>query len=420
MSTPTPASTPATSGPQTHALLRLATCGSVDDGKSTLLGRLLFDSKAIHEDQLEGMLAANELLGGEGIDLALLTDGLRAEREQGITIDVAYRYFATEKRSFILADTPGHVQYTRNMVTGASTAHVALVLIDARHGVVEQTRRHLFVAKLLGVPHTVVCINKMDLVAWSQETFDRISAEVRALTAVDTIIPLSALRGDNVVERSDQIPWYDGPPLLELLEGIEVDDEPDAVGLRLPVQYVIRDGDVRHYAGRLAGGSVSAGDEVVVLPAGRRTTIETVDTFDGPLTDAHGPLSLRVTLADHLDVSRGDLIVRPGEEPAVSREVTATICWMADAPLRPGARLVLKHTTNSVRAIVDSVDDRIDVATLQHIPGSAELALNDIGTVRLRTSAPVLVDPYLSNRTTGSFILIDEATNDTVAAGMVV
>ena len=405
---------------QTHALLRLATCGSVDDGKSTLLGRLLFDSKAIHEDQLEGMLAANELLGGEGIDLALLTDGLRAEREQGITIDVAYRYFATEKRSFILADTPGHVQYTRNMVTGASTAHVALVLIDARHGVVEQTRRHLFVARLLGVPHTVVCVNKMDLVGWDQAVFDRIAAEVRELTPVDVVLPLSALEGDNVVDRSAHMPWYDGPALLELLENIKVDDEPDAVGLRLPVQFVIRDGDVRHYAGRLAGGALRAGDEVVVLPAGKRTTVSTVDTFDGALEDASGPRSVRVTLTDQIDVARGDLIVHPGEEPPVSREITATICWMADAPLRPGARLGLKHTTNMVRAVVDAVDDRIDVAILCYIPGPAELALNDIGTVRLRTSAPVLVDPYEANRTTGSFILIDEATNDTVAAGMVV
>ena len=412
------------SGEQTATLLRLATCGSVDDGKSTLIGRLLFDSKAIHEDQLEGVLAASQLKGGEGIDLSLLTDGLRAEREQGITIDVAYRYFATERRSFILADTPGHVQYTRNMVTGASTAHVALVLIDARHGVVEQTRRHLFVAGLLGVPHVVVCVNKMDLVGYDQAVFDGIAADIHALAhgheSIDAVIPMSALDGDNVVDSSDRFPWYDGPPLLRLLEEIEVDDEPDAAGTRLPVQYVIRDGDVRHYAGRLAGGTLRAGDEVVVLPAGKRTTVSTVDTFDGALEDASGPRSVRVTLADQIDVARGDLIVHPGEEPPVSREVTATICWMADAPLRPGARLGLKHTTNTVRAVVDSVDDRIDVATLRHIPGPAELALNDIGTVRLRTSAPVLVDPYEANRTTGSFILIDEASNDTVAAGMVV
>ena len=284
------------------------------------------------------------------------------------------------------------MQYTRNMVTGASTAHVALVLIDARHGVVEQTRRHLFVARLLGVPHTVVCVNKMDLVGWDQAVFDRIAAEVRELTPVDVVLPLSALEGDNVVDRSAHMPWYDGPALLELLENIKVDDEPDAVGLRLPVQFVIRDGDVRHYAGRLAGGALKAGDEVVVLPAGTRTTVSTVDTFDGALEDASGPRSVRVTLTDQIDVARGDLIVHPGEEPPVSREITATICWMADAPLRPGARLGLKHTTNMVRAVVDAVDDRIDVATLRHIPGPAELALNDIGTVRLRTSAPVLVD----------------------------
>jgi bifunctional enzyme CysN/CysC len=405
-------------------LLRLATCGSVDDGKSTLIGRLLFDSKAIHEDQLEGVLAASQLKGGEGIDLALLTDGLRAEREQGITIDVAYRYFATERRSFILADTPGHVQYTRNMVTGASTAHVALVLIDARHGVVEQTRRHLFVSGLLGVPHVVVCVNKMDLVGYDQAVFDAIEADVRALAHghehIDAVIPISAKDGDNVVDRSDRFPWYQGPALLRLLEDIEVDDEPDAAGTRLPVQYVIRDGDVRHYAGRLAGGSLAAGDEVVVLPAGRRTTIASVDTFDGPLPEAAGPVSITVTLADHVDVSRGDLICRPEDAPEVTRELTATVCWMADAPLRAGARLALKHTTNSVRAIVDSIEDRLDVTTLQREAGAAELGLNDIGTVHLRTSAPVLADPYSANRTTGSFILIDEATNDTVAAGMVV
>jgi bifunctional enzyme CysN/CysC len=400
-------------------LLRLATCGSVDDGKSTLIGRLLFDSKAIAEDQLEGVLAASQLKGGEGIDLALLTDGLRAEREQGITIDVAYRYFATERRSFILADTPGHVQYTRNMVTGASTAHLALVLIDARHGVVEQTRRHLFINRLLGVPHAVVLVNKMDLVDWDQATYDRIADEVRGLADVDAILPISARDGDNVVDRSDAAPWYDGPPLLRLLEEIEVDDEPDDVGLRLPVQYVIRDGDVRHYAGRLAGGELRPGDEVVVLPAGRTTTVASVQTFDGPLEEVDGPVSLTVTLADHVDVSRGDLIAAPAGAPAVTRELEATVCWMADAPLRPGARLALKHTTNTVRAIVDGVSDRLDVATLERVPGDAELGLNDIGTVRLRTSAPVLADPYAANRTTGSFILIDEGTNDTVGAGLV-
>ncbi len=400
-------------------LLRLATCGSVDDGKSTLIGRLLFDSKAIHDDQLEGVLAASELRGGEGLDLALLTDGLRAEREQGITIDVAYRYFATERRTFILADTPGHVQYTRNMVTGASTAHVALVLIDARHGVVEQTRRHRFVARLLGVPHVIVCVNKMDLVGWDQAVFDAIDTEIRSHGDVDAVIPMSALTGDNVVDRSANIPWYDGPPLLELLEEIEVDDEPDAAGARLPVQYVIRDGDERHYTGRLAGGTLRPGDEVVVLPGGQRTRITSVGTDDGPLESAQGPLSLRVTLADHVDTARGDLICHPGSEPAVRADLYATVCWMADAPLRLGARLTLKHTTNTVQAVVHEIGDRIDVATLDTIPGPAELELNDIATVHLRTSAPVLADAYADNRETGSFILIDEATNDTVGAGMV-
>jgi sulfate adenylyltransferase large subunit len=400
-------------------LLRLATAGSVDDGKSTLIGRLLYDAKAVLEDQLAHVAAASEHRGDGTLDLSLLTDGLRAEREQGITIDVAYRYFATARREFILADTPGHVQYTRNMVTGASTADLAMVLIDARKGVLEQSRRHLFLASLLGVSLIVVCVNKMDLVDWDQGVFDRIVSDVRAFAGVAAFVPLSALLGDNVVDRSAHMDWYDGPPLLDLLETIEVPEPGEGVGARFPVQWVIRAGDERRYAGQIAGGTLRPGDDVVILPSGRRSQIATVETFDGPLGEAHAPLSVSISLTDDVDVSRGDLICHPDSEPDSVRELVATVCWMADVPLRPGATLALKHTSNSVRAKVEAVVDRVDVHTLRFEPGVEELTLNEIGHVRLRTSAPVLVDPYAANRVTGSFILIDEATNDTVAAGLV-
>jgi sulfate adenylyltransferase large subunit len=403
-------------------LLRLATAGSVDDGKSTLIGRLLHDAKAILADQLD------DLRGRDGeLDLARLTDGLRAEREQGITIDVAYRYFATARRTFILADTPGHVQYTRNMVTGASTADLAIVLVDARNGVAEQTRRHAFIASLLGIPHLVVAVNKMDLVDWSEEVFDGVVRDVCAfrdqLASVRDVayVPLSALRGDNVVERSDAMPWYGGLSLLEHLESVEIATDRDVDELRFPVQYVIRDGDsdYRGYAGQLAGGVLRPGDEVLVLPSERASRVASIDSLDGPLDVAFAPMSVTVRLEDEIDVSRGDLICRADDRPALARELVADVCWMTDAPLRPGARYAIKHATHSARAIVEAIDDRVDVGTLQREAGAAELALNDIGRVRLRTSKPLAFDPYARNRATGSFILIDEATNDTVGAGMI-
>jgi sulfate adenylyltransferase large subunit len=391
--------------PVTSDLLRLATAGSVDDGKSTLIGRLLHDAKAILADQFD------DLRGRDGeLDLSRLTDGLRAEREQGITIDVAYRYFATAKRSFILADTPGHVQYTRNMVTGASTADLAIVLVDARSGVVEQTRRHAFIASLLGIPHLVVAVNKMDLVDYSEEAFDAVVRDFCAfrsrLAVRDTaFVPISALHGDNVVERSESMPWYGGLPLLEHLETAEIEADRNLDELRLPVQYVIRDGesDYRGYAGQLAGGVLRPGDEVLVLPSERVTTVASVDSYEGPLDVAFAPMSVSVRLTDALDVSRGDIICRPGDRPA----------------LRPGGRYMIKHATHSARAIVESIDGLLDVSSLQRVRGPAELALNDIGRVRLRTSKPLAFDPYARNRFTGSFILIDEATNDTVGAGMI-
>jgi len=409
-------------------LLRLATAGSVDDGKSTLIGRLLYDAKAILADQLEQVQEASRRRNGNGkVDLALLTDGLRAEREQGITIDVAYRYFATARREFVLADTPGHVQYTRNMVTGASTRTIARSAVDARNGVVEQTRRHAFIASLLGIPHVVVAVNKMDLVDYDEETFDRIVREYATLAAglrvgETTYIPLSALHGDNVVDRSEAMGWYGGVPLLEHLETVEIAADRDLDHVRFPVQWVIRDQATgyRGYAGQLAGGILRPGDEVKVLPAGTTTTVAAVETFDGPLEVARPPMSVTVRLADEVDVSRGDLLCRPGDAPRVARELQADVCWLAETPLRPGGRYALKHTTAGARAIVDEVVSRVDVATYAADPSATELGLNDIGRVRLRTSRPLAHDAYADNRTTGSFILIDEATNDTVGAGMIV
>ena len=402
-------------------LLRLATAGSVDDGKSTLIGRLLHDAKAILADQFD------DLRGRDGeLDLSRLTDGLRAEREQGITIDVAYRYFATARRTFILADTPGHVQYTRNMVTGASTADLAIVLVDARNGVVEQTRRHAFIASLLGIPHLVVAVNKMDLADYSEEAFDAVVRDFCAfrsqLAVRDTaFVPISALRGDNVVDRSEAMPWYGGLALLEHLETVEVEADRNLSELRFPVQYVIRDGDsdYRGYAGQVAGGVLRPGDEVLVLPSERVSTIASIDTYDGPLDVAVPPMSVTVRLADELDVSRGDLLCGPGDRPALSRDLVADVCWMADAPLRPGGRYAIKHATHTARAIVEALEDRVELSTLGREPAPPELALNDIGRVRLRTSKPLAFDPYARNRSTGSFILIDEATNDTVGAGMI-
>ncbi len=410
-------------------LLRIATAGSVDDGKSTLIGRLLHDSKSILEDQLEHVVETSERRGDGYLNLALLTDGLRAEREQGITIDVAYRYFQTPRRKFIIADTPGHEQYTRNMVTGASTADLSLVLVDARKGVIEQSKRHAYVAALLRIPHLVVCVNKMDLVDWDEAVYERIAEELDGVLApLDvkdvTFIPISALLGDNVVERSARMPWYEGPTLLHHLEHVHIASDRNLSDLRFPVQWVVRPQSLEHpdyrgYAGQVAGGVLHPGDEVVVLPAGKRTRIAAIDTADGELDEAFPPMSVTVRLADDLDVGRGDVLCRPQDAPTPLREVEADVCWMADAPLRPGGRYAIKHTTRSARVVVDAIEHRIDVHSLQPRPGAEELALNDIGRVRLHVSAPLVADSYSRNRSTGSFILIDEATNDTVGAGMI-
>jgi bifunctional enzyme CysN/CysC len=412
------------------SLLRVATAGSVDDGKSTLIGRLLYDTKSILEDQLAAVERDSQRRGLDEVNLALLTDGLRAEREQGITIDVAYRYFATPRRTFVLADTPGHVQYTRNMVTGASTADVALVLVDARKGVVEQSRRHASIAALLGIPHVVLAINKMDLVGWDEAVFDSIALEFsetasRLGIADYAAIPLSALRGDNVVERSPAMPWYDGPALLEYLETLEVASSHDLEHLRLPVQYCILAAgeggghhDERRYAGQVAGGVLRPGDEVDVLPGGLRTRVTGVYSQETWLEEAFPPQSVAVSLADDLDVGRGDMLVAVGgRPPIVSQEVTATVCWMHERPLVAGNRYSLKHTTRSARAVVTAVLDRLDVTDLDRQPADA-LALNEIGRVSLKTTVPLVVDPYSVNRVTGRFILIDEATNATAGAGM--
>jgi len=410
-------------------LLRFATAGSVDDGKSTLIGRLLYDSKSVFADQLEAVEKTSADRGDDYTNLALLTDGLRAEREQGITIDVAYRYFATPKRTFIVADTPGHVQYTRNMVTGASTADVALVLVDARKGVIEQTRRHASLSALLRVPHVVLAVNKMDLVDFDQAVFDGIVKDFRDFAQKLDLphvvaIPMAALQGDNIVNKSDSTPWYDGPALLDFLETVEVDtDHIGTLGARFPVQYVIRPmskelPDYRGYAGTLASGTLKAGDEVVVLPSGRRTTVSAVETADGPLVEAVARQALTVRLSDEVDVSRGDLIAAAADAPRAVQEFEATVCWMADAPLVPGRRLLLKHTTRTVKAIVSTLLDTLDVTSLEAGPAT-EFGLNDIGRVTIRTSSPVFVDDYNVDRITGAFVLIDEATGATVGAGMV-
>ena len=410
-------------------LLRFATAGSVDDGKSTLIGRLLYDSKAIFTDQLESVERTSRERGDEYTDLALLTDGLRAEREQGITIDVAYRYFATPRRKFIIADTPGHIQYTRNMVTGASTADLAIVLVDARKGMLEQSRRHAFLVSLLRVPHLLLAINKMDLVDWSQDVFDRIAGEFTNFAAKLeipdlAIVPVSALHGDNVVTRSENTPWYDGPSLLHHLEHVHIASDRNLVDVRFPVQYVIRPQsrqhvDYRAYAGQVAGGILKPGDEVMVLPSGFTSRIAAISTADGPIDEAFPPMSVTVRLEDELDVSRGDMICRPHNQPTMAQDIDAMVCWMADAPLRPGSQLALKHTTRSVRTLVKDLQYRLDVNTLHRDEAADALHLNDIGRVRLRTTAPLLADEYRRNRSTGGFILVDEVTNATVGAGMI-
>jgi bifunctional enzyme CysN/CysC len=399
----------------TSELLRVATAGSVDDGKSTLIGRLLFETKQVYEDQLESVERTSRERGDAYVDLALLTDGLRAEREQGITIDVAYRYFQTPRRKFILADTPGHEQYTRNMVTGASTADVALILVDARNGVLEQSRRHALLASLLRIPHAVVCVNKMDLVDFSEAGFDAVVRDFSSLPLHDvTFIPVSALHGDNVVERSERTPWYAGPSLLEWLEELELASDRNLDDLRFPVQLVIQG----RAAGQLASGVIRPGDEVEVLPAGARTHVEAVETADGELDEAFPPLSLTLRLEDGAEVRRGDMIVGAGEGLPAAAALDTTVCWMSEKPLRAGDLLVLKHTTRAVGARVEEIASRLDVSSLGEEP-APELTLNDIGRVRLRLDAPVFADRYERNRVTGSFILIDEETGHTAGAGLV-
>ncbi len=410
-------------------LLRFATAGSVDDGKSTLIGRLLYDSKQVLTDQLEHVEQTSQRMGHDFLDLSLLTDGLRAEREQGITIDVAYRYFATPQRRFIIADTPGHEQYTRNMVTGASTADLAIVLVDARKGVIAQSKRHAFISSLLAIPHVVVCVNKMDLVDYEEKIFDTIVEEFNDFAARlempdVTFIPISALLGDNVVERSEKMPWYEGPPLLYHLEHVHIASDRNLIDVRFPVQWVIRPpassvADYRAYAGQVAGGVMRPGDEVVVLPSGQRSSIASIDTFDGPVEEAFPPMSVALRLADDIDVGRGSTIVRTQNQPTVANRFEALLCWMSERPLERGRRYLVKHTTRTAMVGGLDVRYRIDVETLHRDESAQTLELNDLGRVRLQLSAPLVFDSYRRNRTTGSLIVIDEATNETVAAGVI-
>ena len=413
-------------------LLRFTTAGSVDDGKSTLIGRLLYDSKAIFEDQLEAMETSSKARGDENVNLALLTDGLRAEREQGITIDVAYRYFATPKRKFIIADTPGHIQYTRNMVTGASTANLAIVLIDARKGVIEQTCRHSFIANLLRIQRVVVCVNKMDLVDWDEGVFNKIVDDFKGFASrldniVDvTFIPASALIGDNIVDKSKNMPWYQGPTLLYHLETVYIGADENHVEARFPVQWVIRPHsdeyhDFRGFAGRVAGGVFKAGDDVTVLPSGFTTKIKAIESMDGPQQEVFAPMSATITLEDEIDMSRGDMLVKANNQPVPTQDIDAMVCWFSsDKPLAGRGKYILRHTTKEVKAIVTEVCYKININTLRKIEDDLTLNLNDIGRIKVRTSAPLIADSYKSNRTTGSFVLIDELTNATVAAGMII
>ena len=411
-------------------LLRFSTAGSVDDGKSTLIGRLLYDTKSIFEDQLESIERTSEQRGDGYLDLALLTDGLKAEREQGITIDVAYRYFATPKRKFILADTPGHIQYTRNMVTGASTVNLAIILIDARHGVVEQTRRHSFIASLLQIKHIIVCVNKMDLVDYSEETFKKVREQYEEFSSKLKVpdiryIPISALKGDNVVDRSENMSWYQGSPLLYTLENVHVGNDFNHVDSRFPVQYVIRPQsaefpDYRGYAGRVAGGVFKPGDEVVIHPSGFTSKIKSIDTMEGPVEEAFAPMSVAITLEDDIDISRGDMITKPENQAEVSQDIELMVCWMNDKPLVQRGKYKLRHTSRDARCIVKDVRYKVDVNTLHRVEDDRSLGLNDIGRILVRTTVPLMHDSYTRNRTTGSVILIDEFTNETVAAGMII
>ncbi len=411
-------------------LLRFTTAGSVDDGKSTLIGRLLYDSKAIFDDQMEAIESASEMRGEEQVNLALLTDGLRAEREQGITIDVAYRYFATPKRKFIIADTPGHIQYTRNMVTGASTANVALILIDARNGVLEQTIRHAYIASLLQIPHVLVCVNKMDLVNYDEKVFEKIRKDFNAFSAKLDIqdirfVPISALKGDNVVDRSKNMDWFSGPTLMYLLENIHISGDHNLIDARFPVQYVIRPQsdkfhDYRGYAGRIAGGVFNTGDEVTVLPSGFNSKIKSIDSMNQILTTAHAPQSITITLEDDIDISRGDMIVRKNNLPQVGQDIDLMICWLGEKPMVLNGKYTLKHTSNEVRCIIKEVVYKVNINTLDRNTEDTTIGLNEIARIRIRTTKPLFYDSYRKNRITGSLILIDEATHNTVCAGMIV
>jgi sulfate adenylyltransferase subunit 1 len=410
-------------------LLRFTTAGSVDDGKSTLIGRLLYDSKAIFQDQMEAIEKTSEQMGDGYVNLALLTDGLRAEREQGITIDVAYRYFATPKRKFIIADTPGHIQYTRNMVTGASTANLAIVLVDARHGVVEQTNRHAFIASLLQIKHLILCVNKMDLVDYDQGAFDTIVEEFETFSHKLDIpdihyIPISALKGDNVVAKSENMPWYDGSTLLYVLENVHIASDMNYVDCRFPVQRVIRPQsdehhDFRGYAGRIEGGVFKPGDEVMALPSGFTSTIQSIQTMDEELDEAFPPMSIVMTLNDEIDISRGDMIVRTNNQPHVGQDIELMVCWLNDKPLNPRGKYTIKHTSQELRCIVKDVRYKVNINTLHRIEDDLKIGLNDIGRIAIRTTRPLFYDSYRRNRATGSVILVDEFTNETVGAGMI-
>jgi sulfate adenylyltransferase subunit 1 len=411
-------------------LLRFTTAGSVDDGKSTLIGRLLYDSKAIFEDQIQNLQEVNEQRGEEGINLALLTDGLRSEREQGITIDVAYRYFATPKRKFIIADTPGHIQYTRNMVTGASTANLALLLIDARHGVIEQTKRHAFIASLLQIPHVAVCVNKMDLVDFSKEEFEKIKSDFKKFASKLEIkdvnfIPISALKGDNVVDRSKNMDWYEGSTLIHLLENIHIGSDLNHVDCRFPVQRVIRPQsknypDYRGYAGRIEGGVFKTGDEILTLPSGKKSTIKSIDTFNGEINEAFSPMSVCITLNDNIDISRGDMLVRTNNQPQISQDIEVMICWMNERKLIPKGKYTIRHTSQTTRCIIKEIKYKIDINSLHRMEQENELSMNDIGRISIKTTKPLFFDSYRRNRNTGSIILVNEATNETVGAGMII
>lgn len=411
-------------------LLRFTTAGSVDDGKSTLIGRLLYDSKAIFEDQMEAIERASERIGNEEVNLALLTDGLRAEREQGITIDVAYRYFATPKRKFIIADTPGHIQYTRNMVTGASTANVALILVDARQGVLEQTRRHAYIASLLQIPHVIVCVNKMDLVDFSETVFEKIKADLEAIASKLSVkdvryVPISALKGDNVVDRSTSMDWYQGPTLMYLLENIHISSDVNHEDFRFPVQYVVRPQskdwpDYRGYAGRVASGAVKVGDTVTVLPSGFTSKVKTIDLYKESLDEAFAPQSVTITLEDDIDISRGDMLVREFDHPVVTQDLDMMICWFNERKLVPRGKYIIRHTSAEARCMIKEVEYKMNINTLEETHDDKEVCMNDIARVTLRTTKPLFVDSYNRNRITGSVILVDEGTNETVAAGMII